>query len=297
MNRLLSMLCTYGRSMISVCLFSALVSLNACAPIHSPMRQEVFQVKSRFLLTFDDGPDANPLVNSTARILEHLVNNSVQQNVKAVFFVQTRNLDGGGSVYGRSILHREYAEGHILALHSGSARGHVSHIFMSARELHQSLANGVADIRGITGQRVLLVRPPYWWFNTGTIAQYADFGLHMMLSDVKAYDGVNWGTRVFRRRNLSMQLARVRERFDRNQLPVVDGCIPIVVTFHDTNDFTADHLDEYLRILVEESGRVGLPMDEKPFYDDSTEIMIAALHRAVPPLRLELNSRTAVRTD
>jgi len=275
------------RLLISFCLASALVPLNGCA-LHSPMRTEVLQVKSRFLLTFDDGPSASPFINSTVRVLEHLARNAVQQDVKAIFFVQTRNLDGGGSAYGHFVLEREHAEGHILGLHSGTIRGHLSHIGMDPQELNQSLRDGMEDIAKIAGRRPLLVRPPYWWFNADTLTQYGNLGLHMMLSDVKAYDGVNWGMHIFRRPNLRSQLARVSTALAHSRLPIVDGRVPIIVTFHDTNHYTAGHLEEYLRILVEEAQGVGLPLDEKPFYDNLVGIMIAALERAIPPLKLEV---------
>lgn len=58
--------------------------------------------KGRFLVTFDDGPHAN-----TASILEQLDTNPVQRGIKAMFFVETRNAEGGRSQLGRSLLRRE----------------------------------------------------------------------------------------------------------------------------------------------------------------------------------------------
>ena len=54
----------------------------------------------------------------------------------------------------------------------------------------------------------------------------------------------------------------------------------MVITFHDTNDFTASHMDEYLRILVEESARVGLPVAQQPFYSDGPSVERIAVLRA-----------------
>jgi peptidoglycan/xylan/chitin deacetylase (PgdA/CDA1 family) len=247
-------------------------------------------MKSRFLLTFDDGPDATR-ASSTIRILDGLSANSVQQNVKAIFFVQTRAPNAGGSERGRAIMKREHAEGHVLGLHSGTMRGHVSHVWMSPGELDESLRDGVRDIWMITGQSPLLVRPPYWWFNPDTLTQYGQFGLHMMLSDLKAYDGVNWGMHIFRRPNLRTQLEAIREGLTHQALPVVGGCTPLVVTFHDTNSYTAGHLDEYLHILLEEARHAGVAVDEKPFYDGAADIISAALQRAVAPLQPDVNVR------
>ena len=230
----------------------------------------------RFLITFDDGPHAN-----TGAILSRLARNSVQPDIKAIFFVQTRSSDGGASCDGRALLHRTHMEGHALGLHTGTARGHVSHTAMAASELDQSLRNGKEDISAVTGRKTLLVRPPYWHFNSDTLARYGRHGLHMMLSDVKAYDGINWCVHVFKRWNFRSQLTGIRSRFLKDRLPVVQGTIPIVVTFHDTNAHTSRHLAEYLMVLVDEADRLRLPLDEKPFYDERHGMMEAAVRRAV----------------
>jgi peptidoglycan/xylan/chitin deacetylase (PgdA/CDA1 family) len=259
-----------------------------------PTARDSFPAAVRFLLTFDDGPDARRSFNSTLRILQDLERNGVQPRVKAIFFVQTRSPDGGGTDHGRAVLQREHAEGHLIGLHSGTRRGHVSHISMSPEELDESLRDGVGDIRTITGQPPLLVRPPYWWFTPETLAQYRQAGLHMVLSDIKAYDGVDWGMHIFRRQNIRLQLSRLRDRPAVHALPVVAGRVPIVVTFHDTNDYTATHLEEYLRLLLEEARSLGLPVDEKPFYDDASAILAVALQRAVPAAGLDLSARLSV---
>jgi peptidoglycan/xylan/chitin deacetylase (PgdA/CDA1 family) len=237
-------------------------------------------MRNRFLLTFDDGPHVN-----TGWVLKELARNRVQRDIKAVFFVQTRNVGGGGSRKGRAMLEQEHAAGHVLGLHTGTDRGHVSHTSMSSEDLARSLADGMADIRSITGDRPSLVRPPYWWFNPWTVAEYHRQGLHMMLSDLKAYDGINCGLHLFRRWNFRAQMSRIRRRLQDRQLPPVGGVIPIVVTFHDTNRYTAGHLSGYLELLLEEANRAGLYPDEKPYYDEAPEMLRAALQRAVHPLR------------
>lgn len=230
----------------------------------------------RYLITFDDGPHAN-----TAGILKRLAENPVQPGVKAIFFVQTRSCQGGGCREGRAVLYKTHIEGHILGLHTGTPRGHVSHTGMSSTELDRSLRDGKEDLGTLTGYRPALVRPPYWWFNARTLEQYERHDLSMMLSDIKAYDGVNWGMHVFRRWNFRSQLRRTRDRLLEDRLPIVSGSIPIVVTFHDTNTYTARHVADYLRLLREETRRAGLPLHKKPFYDDGADIMEVALRRAV----------------
>jgi peptidoglycan/xylan/chitin deacetylase (PgdA/CDA1 family) len=231
--------------------------------------------EGRFLVTFDDGPHAN-----TASVLEQLAKNPVQQSIKAMFFVQTRNAKGGRSRLGRLLLKREHEEGHVLGLHTGT-EGHVSHTSLSQAELEWSLRKGMDDIRSVTHDQALFVRPPYWRFNSDTRAGYHRQGLHMILSDIKAYDGVDWGQHIFRRWNFRSQLTATCRRIQNRDIPSVDGVAPIVVTFHDTNTYTADHLNEYLDLLIKESAQVGLPLNKKPFYDHAPEIMQAAFRRAV----------------
>jgi peptidoglycan/xylan/chitin deacetylase (PgdA/CDA1 family) len=237
-------------------------------------------VSVKFLLTFDDGPDVTHIPNTTAAVLELLSKNSVQSDIKAIFFVQTRHPYAGGSVRGQSLLLREHAEGHVLGLHSGTVRGHVSHARMAVDELEQSLEDGMNDLCKVTGVPPLFVRPPYWWFNAATVSSYEHRGLNMLLSDVKAYDGVNWGMHIFRRPNIRAELRKVVARYGRRTLPHVQGDAPVVVTFHDTNAYTASHLTEYLCILMEEAQKLELPVSRKPFYDHASDITTAALRRA-----------------
>ncbi len=242
----------------------------------------------RFLLTFDDGPAvASP--SPTAAVLESLAHNSVQSGIKAIFFLQTRDPKHGGSQEGRRLMEREHAEGHVLGLHSGTARGHVNHTTMKPDELLQSLTDGMGDIKDVTGRAPLFVRPTFWRYNAETLARYESSGLSMMLSDVKAYDGVN-GLFHFsgnRRGSMLSELQRVRTKIDRGEIPLVNGIFPVVVTFHDTNTFTAGHVEEYLQILVEETRQAGLSLSSRSFYDEREELVAAALQRAEHRVLLE----------
>ena len=83
---------------------------------------------ARFLLSFDDGPSTREPYNPTRAILDALAHSPVQPGIKAVFFLQTRDPHAGGSAEGRALMRREHAEGHVLGVHSGSPRGHSSHI-------------------------------------------------------------------------------------------------------------------------------------------------------------------------
>jgi peptidoglycan/xylan/chitin deacetylase (PgdA/CDA1 family) len=237
---------------------------------------------ARFLLTFDDGPSTREPYNPTRAILDALARNPVQPGIKAVFFVQTRDPRAGGSAAGRALMRREHAEGHVLGVHSGSPRGHIDHCLMPDAELERTLANAKRDIAAVAGRPPDLVRPPFWDYDARTLAAYRRLGLRMLLTDVSANDGVIYVFDVsFRRRShIRDALAGLREKIAAGGLPVVGGAIPLVVAFHDTNTFTAHHMDEYLRILTEEAAEVDLVLAPKPFYDDAAAIERVARVRA-----------------
>ena len=258
---------------VSSCRYTAVQNAAVSAPVPHP---------ARFLLTFDDGPSLLQPYNPTTVILDQLADNTVQPRIKAVFFVQTRSPSAGGTPYGQEILRRIRDEGHVIGLHSGSARGHKNHRYLSPAELGQSLTDGISDIRALSGHYPTLVRPPYWSFNARTQAEYHAHGMDMLLTDINARDGKIWGWHISlrRRSHFRAKLAEVRRAIEEDRLPVVDGVVPVVVTFHDTNDFTASHMEEYIRIIVEEARRGGLPVAPGPFYNDGPTIERIARLRA-----------------
>ena len=255
--------------------------LSACASLPSPQpRPDVEPI--RFLLSFDDGPSASLGVNPTRQILDALDDNPIQPGIKALFFVQTRAMAAGGSLQGQALLRRQQRDGHLLGFHTATP-GHANHRFLSPAELEQSLKDGVADLSAISGAAPRLVRPPFWNYDERTFAAYQAHGLRLLLTDLSANDGKTWGINgsLRRRSNLREQLARAAEQIHAGALPVVDGVIPLVVTFHDLNPYTARHMREYLQILLDVAEDVGLATDAKPFYDQRAPLERAALRRAL----------------
>jgi peptidoglycan/xylan/chitin deacetylase (PgdA/CDA1 family) len=259
---------------------AALVAVLAgCASAPPPAAPDEHAPPARFLLTFDDGPSAFTWYNPTRVILDTLAENDVQPGIKAVFFVQTR-AHAASTSDGQALLRRTHAEGHVLGLHSGSARGHLNHRRMLPAELERSLQDGVQDLTALTGRPPLLVRPPYWSWDARTRAAYEAQGLAMLLTDINARDGKMWGWNISLRRRSHFRAGLARVRAHAGELPVHDGVLPVVVTFHDTNTFTASHLQDYLHILLEESRQVGLPIATPPFYNGAEEIEATAQLRA-----------------
>ena len=236
----------------------------------------------RFLLTFDDGPARPKTDNPTLSILNTLAQNPVQPGIKAVFFVQTRSAGAGETDFGRDILRREVAEGHLLGFHTATPR-HANHRFLSPEKFAQSLDDGIGDILALQGSPPKLVRPPFWNYDQRTFTVYQQHGMHILLTDLSANDGKIYGFKASlrRRSNMLHLLTDVRERIANGELPAVDGSIPVVVTFHDINRYTADHMAEYLQILLDCARAVQLPTAIKPFYEDKASVERAALARTV----------------
>lgn len=259
----------------------SMVLLSACSSVAPPQPNPEIE-PIRFLLSFDDGPSASTSSNPTAQILDTLMNNPVQPEIKALFFVQTRAAAAGGSVQGQALLQRQQREGHLLGFHTATP-GHANHRFLSPAALEQSLKDGVSDLTAISGIAPRLVRPPFWNYDERTFEAYQAHGLRLLLTDLSANDGKTWGINgsLRRRSNLRDQLARAAQQINVGALPAVDGVIPVVVTFHDLNPYTARHMQEYLQILMDVAEDVGLATDKQPFYDNRDALQRAALRRAL----------------
>ncbi|WP_460123240.1 polysaccharide deacetylase family protein [Pseudomonas sp. S2_C03] len=240
------------------------------------------QAPIRFLLTFDDGPSASSFWNPTMTVLDSLASNPVQPNLKAVFFVQTGAPRAGDSDIGREVMRREHAEGQILGFHTAT-HWHTNHRSLSPEELEQSLSKGSADIAAITGTAPTLVRPPFWNYDKRVFAAYQRHGMHVLLTDLSANDGKVWGFNASprRRANFLRSMSELRERIALGELPTVEGVIPVVVTFHDLNRYSARHAREYLQILLDSAQASGVKVDGKPFYDDQAQLLRAAMARTV----------------
>ena len=249
---------------------------RADEPAHSPL------APARFILSFDDGPSDALEDNPTQTILDALASNPTQADIKAIFFVQTRTSDGGASERGQALLAREQAEGHLLALHSGTALGHRSHRGLDDDALDQSLHDGIADLQAVSERPATLVRPPYWAYDERTLSAYTRHGLAMLLTDISANDGKTWGFKASPRRFIHMAsgMRKVLVRMRDEPMPVVDGVIPVVVTFHDTNRYTAEHLREYLQMIVDQAREQGIQVAPQPFYNDPVQLEHAARIRA-----------------
>lgn len=262
----------------------AALALSGCAlgpvtPIDQTSAARLAPV--RFLLTFDDGPDSGPN-GSTPLILRQLASNPVTPGIKAVFFVQTEHPRRGGGSEGQAQMRDTCAQGQLMAVHSGMREGHVSHTGLAPDVLAASLRRGEADIAAQCGHVAKVVRPPNWLHNASTEAVYRELGLGMLMADANARDGkiYGWHISLRRRPHMRHELERVGQAMVAQRLQPVEGVTPVIVAFHDTNDFTASHMTDYLQILVDTARDNGLPLADPPFYTDTRAAERAALARA-----------------
>lgn len=237
---------------------------------------------ARFLLTFDDGPSTKSHNNPTESVLDTLDSNSAQNGIKAIFFTQTRQGSSRKFELTQRLLKREHQAGHLLAIHSGSRIGILDHRLLNSSELHDFLINSQNALSAVSGKTPSLIRPPYWAFNERTWAAYGEVGLYMLLTDVSVGDGKAWGYRANPRRRSVMlkQMQRVKQRIDAGAIPLIEGLYPIIVTFHDTNTWTASHMEEYLQILVSSAATAGVELDQQPFYAQRDTLEQVAIRRS-----------------
>jgi peptidoglycan/xylan/chitin deacetylase (PgdA/CDA1 family) len=162
------------RFLLSCLLAANCLWLGACrSTAHRPVPPDVPAL--RFLLTFDDGPSIRSAPNPTEQVLDTLARNPLQPGIKAVFFVQTRAVNGGGTPEGRALIRRELALGHVLGFHTATP-GHSNHLGMRTEQLRASLQLGLADHAEL-GAAPRVVRPPMWAYDDRTLATYAGAGL------------------------------------------------------------------------------------------------------------------------
>lgn len=238
---------------------------------------------ARFLLTFDDGPSTKKHNNPTESILQTLESNGVQNDIKAIFFTQTRLGPDRKGQLTLELLNRTHLAGHLLAIHSGSLTGILDHRRLKATELHNFLVDSKNDLSKIAGQAPQLLRPPYWAFNERTWAAYREDGLSMVLTDISVGDGKSWGFRANPRRRsvLLKQMQVVKQRIDDDEIPLVEGLHPIIVTFHDTNTWTASRMEEYLQLLVESASSAGVTLDQQAYYAQREVLERVAVRRSL----------------
>jgi len=142
---------------------------------------------SYIAMTFDDGPSAT----LTPKLLDLLA----AHHIKATFFVIGENVAEHPDIVARAA-----REGHEIANHSWS---HPNFAKLSDEAVRRQLWRTDEAIKGATGMRPTLLRPPY-----GSITErekrwiHDEFGYQIVLWDVDPYDWKRPGPAVVRNRIL-----------------------------------------------------------------------------------------------
>jgi len=199
-----------------------LLLLTACRTPEPALQQSAPAPQILFLLTFDDGPSIREPYNPTLAIISQLATNDIQPGIKALFFVQTEHPRGGGTPRGRDIMRIAREQGHVLGIHSASTKGHISHTSQPDAELIPELRQAQDVLEKITGTATRVVRPPYGACDIRTRTIYDQLGLKMLMSNVRAKDGIIYGYTgsVRRRSNIYKHLKKYTPPPTRKPSPV-----------------------------------------------------------------------------
>ena len=184
--------------------------------------------KPMVALTYDDGPAGN----NTLRILETLK----KYNAHATFFVVGYNIDGN-----EEIIKKIAEQGSEVANHTAS---HKDLAKLTEDELNYEV-NSVSDkIKSLTGQKDVIIRPPYGSVN--------DLVMSALTEPV-----VLWSidTEDWRTRNPEVTLNHVKEN-------VFDGAI---ILMHDLHVETADATDMLVEWLTSEGYQI-VTVSEMGYY-------------------------------
>lgn len=220
------------------------------------------------VLTFDDGPHVEEWGrgrNHTEKVIKRLKDNLLQEDIKAVFFVQTHAPGRGGTPVGREIIASIAEQGHIIGIHTGSFVDHAGHRKRIAARSFDVNGNGAIDradganglesdmiqakarISGLTGRIPVYVRPTYGERNDAVRAVYERQALKMILWDIDSGD--NTGSPPVDTVNQN-----IHEGIERC---VAAGKSELVILFHDINSRTAENLEEYLANVCIAARRLG----------------------------------------
>ena len=125
----------------------------------------------QYYLTFDDGPNRNPVTNSgDTSVCESILDSLDLYNYKAVFFINGRNLGYSNEIEKnklRILLLRIITEGHLLGNHSFNHHNLAKGIFIDGEhdreDIEKELSMTQSALNDILGfsYPLLLVRPPY----------------------------------------------------------------------------------------------------------------------------------------
>jgi peptidoglycan/xylan/chitin deacetylase (PgdA/CDA1 family) len=209
----------------------------------------------RILLTFDDGPHDGALGggNRTEQVLDALKH----KRIKAAFFVQTHAPNRLASPNGSRIGARIHAEGHLLAIHTGSFAEHRCHrwrcgqppdILGSSNGLDSDMIRAKAAIRGFTGTDPQFVRATYGYTDDHCMEVYAHNRLQHIYWDLVSGDDAKTASHASVQAHLTAATKRA-----------AIGAVDLIYLLHDINRVTAEHISDFIEVIstsVQENGHM-----------------------------------------
>lgn len=126
--------------------------------------------EKKIVLTFDDGP---------SKWLEKIINILNRENVKAMFFWQSRLL------YKDRPWKKVIESGHVVGSHSVN---HPNLIKLSYDEQWRQLEKSKQQIEEITGESVVYFRPPFGQYNEQTKEIAKKLGLTIVMWEIASFD-------------------------------------------------------------------------------------------------------------
>jgi peptidoglycan/xylan/chitin deacetylase (PgdA/CDA1 family) len=200
----------------------------------------------RILLTFDDGPDAGGLggYNHTDKVLDALG----RKSAIGVFFIQTHVSYRLPSPNGLTIASRAHAEGHVLAIHTGSLADHRCHKWRCTQPadmagatngLDSDMIRAKAAIKTITGTDPKFVRATYGYTDAHCMRAYSQNELKHVYWDLTSGDD---------RKNATVFSVRAFLSAESRRLATAGG--DLICLLHDIARVTADHLPEFMDAIA-----------------------------------------------
>jgi peptidoglycan/xylan/chitin deacetylase (PgdA/CDA1 family) len=196
----------------------------------------------RILLTFDDGPHDGALGgnNRTEKVLDALKH----KRARAVFFIQTHAPSRLASPNGSMIASRIHAEGHVLAVHSGSFVDHRCHKWRCAQPadiigatngLDSDMIRAKAAIKKIVGTDPKFVRATYGYTDAKCMEVYSQNRLKHVYWDLVSSDDSRTATAASVQAHLVAEMKRLAR-----------GAVDLICLLHDINRVTAEHIVEFI---------------------------------------------------
>ncbi len=201
----------------------------------------------RILLTFDDGPHGDLLGgnNRTEKVLDALRH----KRTKAAFFIQTHAPCRLASPNGSRMATRIHAEGHVLAIHTGSFIDHRCHkwrctqppdIIGATNGLDSDMIRAKAAIKTIVGIDPKFVRATYGYTDANCMEVYFQNRLkHVYWDLVSGDDSANaTGGSVCTR--LAVETKRLATK-----------ALDLIYLLHDIRQVTAEQLTDFIDAIAD----------------------------------------------